>query len=296
MIKKIIWVQDYTTDMHPGGSQITSEYMYEWGKSLGFDIEMMSLYQINTLGESPGKYMSKGDFFILNNIAHLYGHYPEIIKQIINNKEYARYEHDYLWMHNLVPDNIVKKLFHKAKVSIFLSPLHAKTHKDWGIDVPHFLMPSPIDTNMFKQMDSVDRKKDTVAYLGGFTPHKGLENVFEYARENKDKQINLYGWHPSNKDKFDNMPENVSVLPKVPFENVPHILNFHEYFIHMPNWNEPYGRAVMEAYHCGCKLIHNDKIGALSYDWDFSDKDQVRKNVEEYAGNFWMRIHHIMYR
>jgi hypothetical protein len=61
-------------------------------------------------------------------------------------------------------------------------------------------------------------------------------------------------------------------------------------FIHLPNWTEPFGRVVMEAYLSGCELIVNDKIGAMSFDWDYSDYDEVKDKLQSSVKKFWQVV------
>ena len=295
MIPKIIWVQDFNTITHPGGAQLTNQYVIDWGKNLGFDIEECSIYTIEKLGVSPNYYLREGDLFILNNIVHLNSKYPSLIQEIIRYKNYIRFEHDYIWMHgNLYKEEFMKELFSKSLLNIYLSPLHRDTHEEYGVlrdnDV---YCPSPIDSEMFKIMPEIERKPNSVIYTGGISRHKGIENIMNFAQNHPEFSFDLVGWeeHP---ELLENAPENVTAIPTIPYEDMPKMLNKYESFIHLPNWNEPFGRSVAEAHLCGCKLLVNENIGFLSYYWNFNNIPWLRHELANTPSQFWRTVHKVM--
>jgi glycosyltransferase involved in cell wall biosynthesis len=294
MISKIIWLEDFNTKTHPGGSQLTSKYVMDWGKDLGFDIEECSLYTIEELGISPNHYLREGDLFIMNNMVHLYNKYPRFIREIIKYKKYIRYEHDYMWQHNLVEFPFIKEIFKNAMCVYYLSPLHRKEHYRMGLErADDWYMPSPIDGKLFKIIPGIERVKDSVIYTGGFSIHKGIENILEYARNNPEKNIDLVGW-VDHDGVVSNLPDNVHTIDTVKYSKVPELLNSYEYFIHLPNWVEPFGRSVAEALMCGCKMITNENIGMLSYKWNFSNLDWISTTLTNTPSRFWQKTDELM--
>jgi len=75
----------------------------------------------------------------------------------------------------------------------------------------------------------------------------------------------------------------------VPYDQLNELFNKHEYFIHLPQNVDPFCRSVAEAYLAGCKLICNDNVGCLSYDW-FKDRETVRKELKLAAKKFWFHV------
>lgn len=296
MIAKIIWVQDFNTKTHPGGSQLTSKYVMDWGKDLGFDIEECSLYTIDELGIEPNHYLRSGDLFIMNNMAHLYEKYPNFIKEIIKYKKYIRYEHDYMWQHNIVEFQLIKEIFANALAVYYLSPAHREEHSRMGLarDDDTYI-PSPIDSKLFKIIPNIERVKNSVIYTGGFSQHKGIENIFKYAVDNPNKNIDLVGW-VDHEGVVSKLPDNVRVIDTVKYSAMPELLNTYQYFIHLPNWIEPFGRSVAEALLCGCNMITNDNIGMLSYEWNFSNLEWLSTFLTNTPSLFWKKTFDVMNR
>jgi hypothetical protein len=57
-------------------------------------------------------------------------------------------------------------------------------------------------------------------------------------------------------------------------------------FVFLPRWPEPQGRVVSEAALCGCNIIGNENVGALSLGIDLSDPRNYGKEEEK----FWMAL------
>jgi len=295
MIPKIIWVQDFNTATHPGGAQLTNQYVIDWGKNLGFDIEECSIYTIDKLGKDPRYYLMEGDFYIMNNVVHLNKLYPFLIREIINYKKYIRYEHDYMWMHGTLYDpEMMRELFSKSLMNIYLSPLHHEVHQEKGLGrKDDTIMPSPIDEKVFRRMSHIERIPNTCIYTGGITNHKGIINVLNYARKHPEIRFDLVGWieHP---EVLENAPENVRVIPEIPHNRIAEVLNTYESFIHLPDWNEPFGRSVAEALLCGCKLIINEKIGFLSFMWNYRNREWLSSMLTNTPSSFWKTVNQVM--
>lgn len=49
----------------------------------------------------------------------------------------------------------------------------------------------------------------------------------------------------------------------------------------MPRWPEPHGLIVNQAVLCGCKLIANENVGALTHNFDASDRSAYKNNATE---------------
>lgn len=280
-IRPYIWVADYDTDDHPGGAQQTNKILLDVGKDLGFDIFPYTLKNFESLP------LQIDGVYILNNIARIYEKFPAKLENLIDTKKYIRYEHDYLWMGG-VPLDFVEKVFKQARASVFLSPLHKAEHDAMKLKTDtSFLQPSPVDLDTFT--DTSTKREDKVLYLGGIAHHKGIKNVFEYASYYPNRQFDMYGW-VEHKDLLTIKPANCIVHEPVPYDQIPGLLKKYKYLIHLPDWKEPFGRVVAEAYFSGCELITNSKIGFLSYPWNFEDRNDIREKMKDVAGQFWQNI------
>lgn len=286
-MRNIIWLEDFNYIQHPGGAQLTNKIIMDHGKNIGFFIDEYNLNDFKSGAFNIKDLLKENSLFILNNIVHLYKNYPCEMRKIINNKNCIRYEHDYLWDHNIMPRNMMKKVYENCKFKIFLSPLHQNIHKIKGMNVSNsIIIPSPINTKEFYNK-RLAREKNSYIYIGGVSHHKGTESIFKFARENSKAKIDIYGWI-DHKDLLDNVPENVFIYEKIDYSKVPDLLNEYEYAIHLPNWAEPFGRFCAEAYLCGCKIVTNNNNGFYSFGW--KKYDEVKENLENAPRNFWMNI------
>ena len=278
---KITWIADYDTLDHKGGAQQTNKILIEHGKNIGFKIQEITLK--NYEKETPT------GLVILNNIAKLYLKDPEYIKHIIGAYPYIRYEHDYLWMGD-VPMPFVHTIFANSKLNVFVSPMHREAHRVQGIQIKRDrIRPSPIEMERFEGIVKNPRK-NTVIYMGGIAKHKGIDNIFNHARNHRKYHYDLYGW-VEHGELLENKPSNCSILSPVPYDEVPKILSEHEMAIHLPNWKEPFGRFVAETFVAGCKLITNDNIGFMSYPWFDWDRERVVDKLKDAGAHFWQMVY-----
>jgi glycosyltransferase involved in cell wall biosynthesis len=147
-------------------------------------------------------------------------------------------------------------LFARAAISIFLSPMHRDISAA-VLDVP---LPSPIlsepyiDPERFRPL-GLDRDID-VLYVGTIKRAKGYYALLE--RFGPDR-LTLVG--PLAIDE----PVKGNYLGEIPHAELPAIYNRARTFAHLPEWHEPLGRTVIEAALCGCEIVANDRVGAMSY-------------------------------
>lgn len=72
----------------------------------------------------------------------------------------------------------------------------------------------------------------------------------------------------------------VRLKGQVPHEQTPAVMVQYERFLFMPEWVEPYGKTVIEAWAAGCKLEVSGRIGALW--WLAHEPDAVKHGVERF--------------
>lgn len=266
-MKKIMWVADYSLQDHKGGAQQTNKEMIEYGLNLGYDIDIV-------LGGSVIPSTRKYDLIVINNIT-LWER--SVVESLVASGKVIRYEHD-LWVARNYPD-----LYKKVKHTIFLSPLHKQAVEELvGYRMENCsLVPSPIDVNKYKVKG--EKEPNTVLWAGNFCESKGSVGFMEYAKENPWMKFYVAGWGEDIKK----VPENMKYLGELSTDELIKEYQRCEYFYHKPfDYKEPFGRTVVEAYLCGCNLLLNNKIGAISWDWDYSNYDLIKEKVQSQS-NFW---------
>jgi glycosyltransferase involved in cell wall biosynthesis len=165
-------------------------------------------------------------------------------------------------------------LYSKAKLNIFLSPLH----RDISLRVlnlnnpaPTFILKPTIDaTQFFNQKRSRDIDYLFVGVIG---EAKGLE---EMRRRYKNANIHLAGkLHPKAQLDFGTYHGSVA------YNEIPALMNRAQNFVFLPRWPEPQGRVVIEAALCGCNLITNQNVGATSFAFDIRDASNFNHATSE---------------
>ena len=174
-------------------------------------------------------------------------------------------------------------LYKESSLNVFLSPLHKKISE--GLLSQQTLPPSHIvkpmiDTNRFFNK-GLERDIDYL-FVGIIGEAKGLNEIRERFR---NENIWLIG-----KKSPDAVVDFGTYLDHVPYDAVATYMNRAKNFVFLPRWPEPQGRVVAEAALCGCNIIGNENIGALSFEHDLSNPDEY-KNIEF---DFWKRLENII--
>lgn len=184
------------------------------------------------------------------------------------------------WQNGYCPINNNKDLFEKALLNIFVSPLHASIfHKIYpATREKTYILKPLIDVNMF-----TNRKQNRdikYAACGGMGEAKGFYNIKE---KFPDEDIILFG---SDSKQLPNKHKYGKIIGRIPYEKIPDFLNRVENYIHLPRWPEPHGLIVNQAALCGCKLITNENVGAMTHDFDIMD----RKAYRDTAPELWNKV------
>ena len=265
---KVLWIADFLLKDNKGGAQQTNSVMIKAGRKRGHSIRVVSG---GSLPDSKGSY----DVIVINNVTK---YTKEQIGGLVATGRVIRYEHDH-WVAENYPE-----LYKEVKHTIFLSPFHKESiEKQIGYKIKNSsLVPSPIDTKRFTL--GKEKEDNTVIYTGNICKEKGIEGLIEYALENKHLKFYVIGWGAMVEDvkKID----NIQYLEGMEQEKLVEYYQKCEYFYHRPTWKEPFGRTVVEAYLCGCNLLLNNNVGAISWDWDYSDYNLIQKKVQSQS-NFW---------
>jgi len=176
-------------------------------------------------------------------------------------------------------DPLVRKLFARSALNVYLSPLHQRTIEGILGDARgrhSFVLKPMIDDTAFYNR-RMERDIDYL-FVGFIGEAKGLAAMRERFR---DADIHFVGKiAPGEKLDFGTWHGSV------PYSDIPLFMNRAKHFVFMPRWPEPQGRVVTEAALCGCKLITNQNVGATSFPFDIA-------NPANFAGakdEFWNAI------
>ena len=263
---RIGWVADHFYPDYLGGAEITDFLMIKAGVKKGYEIIKLDRDSVSDL-----RNLLDLDFLVVSNV-HTFR--PKEILNIL----LQRYV---LYLHDTTVDNNILMLMKNAELVIFLSPLHRKFfEKRFRLTSRVLIIPPPIEVHKYYQSE----KEEFAIYAGLIAKHKGIYNIIRYARQNPSLKIILVGRKIERDLSF---PANVEYLGEIPQHRLIDLLSRAKYFIHLPEWVEAFGRAVAEAYLCGCKLITNEKVGFLSYPWNFQDKEAVRRELCAAETRFW---------
>jgi len=270
---RVGWVADHFYPEHLGGAEITDYLMMKAGEERGYEIVRLDKGKV-----SDYRNLAKLDFLIVSNV-HSFS------KEQIENILRKRYV---LYLHDCVIDPHTPILLKHASLVIFLSPLHRRFFEERFI-VPRRVLvcPPPIEVGQY----DASEKEDFAVYVGLIVKHKGIFNVLDYARRNPSLKIVLVG-----RSLVPNLslPRNVEYLGQLERGELLKLLSRAKYFIHLPEWVEAFGRAVAEAYLCGCQLIVNERVGFLSYPWNYDDREEVKRELSKSRDVFWNAVMDVM--
>lgn len=268
---KVLWIADFDVKDHKGGAQQTNAEMIRAGRKRGHTIKLST-------GGSVIDFKGRYDVVILNNISK---YERGEIERLVDSYPCIRYEHDH-WVARNYPE-----LYEKVKHTIFLSQLHKDTVEDYTkTKIRNYsLIPSPIDSKKFGLGE--DREQNSVLWAGNFCEAKGSKGFLEYVKDDPNFKFYVAGWGVDVSLLKD--IENVEFVGELETNELIEYYQKCEYFYHRPVWHEPFGRTVLEAYFCGCNLLLNGNVGAMSWDWDFSNYDEIKKNVQS-EDKFWKVI------
>lgn len=161
------------------------------------------------------------------------------------------------------------------------TPLGKRAHIHEGVQPEKItVLPNSVDTEMFRPMDvdgsrefaSEEIRSDTtnVLFVHQVCEQKGSEYLLEAFERlsTDDTRLVLVG-----EDRLDPEPSlddrpNVVHLERVPYERMPLLYNLADVFVlpsvTMPNNEEQFGMAALEAMACGVPTVTTD-VGGLSY-------------------------------
>lgn len=184
------------------------------------------------------------------------------------------------WSHQCFAQQpMVRRLYEQSALNVYLSPLHRRiTESLLGSHrmPPSYILNPMIDTRQFV---NEGRTRDIeYLFVGVVGEAKGLAAMREQYRHT---DIHLIGrCAPGVKVDFGRYLGHMS------YDEVPRYMNRAKNFVFLPRWPEPQGRVVAEAALCGCRIIGNENVGALSFEMDLANP-QSYQGVED---AFWTRL------
>jgi len=271
---KILWITDHTLDTRPaGGAELTDFFMIKEAEKQGMKVDYALPSTINDMN------FSKYDLFVLSNNVL----FSEQQREKIYDHKYIVFCHDALGWREFYQRK--RYIFDKSILNIFLSPLHKAVFKEVenSICVPPYI---PKRFAMSKM-----NKNNKVVYAGNiWDGTKGVKQLYEYIINHPRMTFDFY-YHRALDSWIDVLKnlENVSLKGHISHNEMHMIFNQYEYFIHLPTKIEAFGRAVGEAYLCGCKIIGNSNIGAFSYEWS-RYRSYFREKTLNSPQVFWENI------
>lgn len=291
---KILFWTDFSPFEHQGGGALSDHAVIIEGIRRGHEIEVVNSETIITIG------VRNFDLLVISNA---FKASPDLLVRSSKALPYVMYLHDYFpgcpyhlhypWAEKCKSCKnlpLVRELLLNSHLNIFLSPLHLQAWS-WMIpelkDHPHHLHVSPVDTELFKPMEGVQRIPNSVLTINTLLEFKGLENTLKYMQEHPEKHFTYIG----AKDDRIPLPKNVGAYGFVAGSTLPEFYNQAEAFLMLPSNPEPCCRTVIEAKLCGVpKLIINDLVGVASYPEFNLSLDKFREWVAGSSGRFWDKI------
>jgi glycosyltransferase involved in cell wall biosynthesis len=120
-------------------------------------------------------------------------------------------------------------------------------------------------------------------FVGVISEAKGIENL--RARYLNEPLMLAGKLHPGVKLDFG------TYIGEVPYSDMPGLMNRAKNFVYLPRWPEPQGRVVVEAALSGCNLITNENVGAVSFNFDISNPNNLTRVEEE----FWEELEEVVF-
>lgn len=158
-------------------------------------------------------------------------------------------------------------LVHNADLMVFHSKLHCNMAR-YHVGVPTAIVPPQIDWQRFSAVANNERTKDAV-FISRFDTGKGIDNALAWADEH-NADLDFYGYgYELNKVRATGRYKGM-LEP----QDVASTMAQYRRFVLIPQYLEPFGRVVAEAYAAGCEIVSNGLCGAI--EWIQRDPDALQ--------------------
>lgn len=222
---RVGWLHD--VPHYTGGAELTEA---EFRAAAPEEVEVMFC--------PPGAVLPDLDAYVVHNHVS-YG--TETIEALGAAPVY-RYHHDL----SLAGDLNLVDWLDRNSTHIFCSPLQ-RGH--YGLDGE--CIPPALDLERFRAVANQNHRVGAVC-VGRMSYGKGLELLAEYP-----EPVDVYSSTP--------VPSEGRACYRGAAEDVAQVLSRYERFVFLPTAIEPFGRAVVEAWAAGLRIIVNRNVGALHW-------------------------------
>ena len=154
-------------------------------------------------------------------------------------------------------------LYNACSAVQFLSPAHQKVINQLvRITTRQFVVASPIDTDMFRPVRPWPKRLPKALILGDAIR----------VDASVERRARAHGFEPQRIDYL-----------SVPYQDMPELYNQYQAVVVAPIMFHAFGRIAVEAMACGCRVLANERVGALSW----SDPLQASRQANR---QFWARV------
>ena len=300
---KIAWISYLDLDVFSGGGERTQERIVNEGRARGQSIVASAFLRSRPQRalRRSGVYRTlridwDADVFVLANIRnapHLKARIPERdIEAVLDTGRAVIFENAWVDICPLdlpchgdpqrcspaCDKGFARRLFSRAMGAVFVSPMHRDiTARVLDIGLPPSVIAHPmVDPDAFRPLQ-MQRDID-VLYVGAINESKGYYDL-----------LDRFGAARLTFAGRNHLGHEVAgtYLGEVPNDELPRLYNRARTFAHLPRWVEPQGRTVTEASLCGCEVITNDRVGAMSFEpAHLSDPEIVRTHPRLFWEDF----------
>lgn len=168
---------------------------------------------------------------------------------------------------------ISRKFMTKAARFIVASPMHGEQIRVLsGVDLQN-IYPYLVEVDSKKFFDTNQERDIEYITVGAMNWWKGTDRIID---DYGSKGLKVIGYG----DQFPNNTE-AEFLGKIPNSEMPRFYNRSKSFVHTPRWKESFSITTAEAFLCGCRVIVNENVGAMSFNKDLSNPDTYTESVEK---------------
>jgi len=273
--KKVAWIQDNSKE---GGAEKSNKFLREKGNDFGFEINLVTPNDFNIT------HLNNCDLLIINNFYEFEIDQMNKIYNLIyeDRKLYVKYDHDH---REASRPHISQQLFAMSKLNVFISPKHKELFMNSlgsQLEENSIILPLAIDTTKYINKNS-NREKNSVLVPCLRKCNSNFKNFIEKHINDKFYIIGDYDYHGSNIKKLSNQNDDGMIR----------LYNMCETVYHEPDTFWAGERIYFEALLCGCKVICNENVGHIS--WNF-EINVLKEKLDNAILIFWSKIDEIIKR